>query len=65
MRVLLMKKDWAIAKGFSCNRKKRRRQHRSIARSLCDGSGLNLYFASLGKDCKKEAYWHLQQARLL
>lgn len=63
MRVLSDAK--ALKMGFSADKRKRRRQHRSAARDLLRSGGFFNRMSARGTTFGSIAQWHLGQARSL
>lgn len=64
--MVLLNKQRAAQMGFSTDKRKRRRQHRTAARYLLKNGGFfNGYSDRRGSMFNEVAMWHLEQARAL
>lgn len=61
----LLKSEKATLMGFSSDKRKRRRQHRTAARNLLKSGGFFNGFSARGSTFYAVAMWHLNQARCL
>lgn len=61
----LMKEAIAIRLGFSADKRKRRNQHRRMAKKMLHKGGFFNCYSARGSTLGEVASWHLNQARML
>lgn len=64
-KIKLLSDDKAIRMGYSADKRKRKNQHRELAKQLLGENGFFAQGKQRGTTMNALAHWHLAQARLL